>query len=295
MSRTPGPFHLPRRARPAAVSLLVAGLTMLTATTTATTAAAATTGIAATTDRPSASNTGVPTGKVLTLSGGLRITADNSYISGLDIRGCVDVEANNVVIVNSRITCTSGRTVVKLADGKTNLTIRDSDLNGGGTAPKTLYGAHGVTLLRNDISNAKDGPRVGSGFTMIGNWVHDLNRIGDWHVDGVQTMGAQDVVIRGNSFEVYNSSTQQLMNSVFMLGTEVGPTLKNILVEDNYMNGGVCAINIRADARITGGVVFRSNVFGPQSERCTHTGTSRPGVTFDGSNTLLRTGLSVTR
>ncbi|MCW2622481.1 MAG: hypothetical protein JWL64_2083, partial [Frankiales bacterium] len=100
MSRTPGPFHLPRRARPAAVSLLVAGLTMLTATTTATTAAAATTGIAATTDRPSASNTGVPTGKVLTLSGGLRITADNSYISGLDIRGCVDVEANNVVIVN---------------------------------------------------------------------------------------------------------------------------------------------------------------------------------------------------
>lgn len=222
---------------------------------------------------PNASNTGVPSGTSLRTVGSVTVTTNGAVLSGLDVRGCVHVKADNVTIKNSRVTCTdSTQTAIRLNDGDHNLLIQDVEIDGAKRAKTAVYAADGVTINRVEIRNIQDGPRVGNNFRMTNSWVHHLYRPGDWHVDGLQTLGAQNVYVAGNSFEVYNPVTGQQMNAVFMLGTETGPALKNIVYEKNYVNGGVCSINMRRDARVEGNVVFRSNVFGPQSARCTHTG-----------------------
>ncbi|MCW2622637.1 MAG: hypothetical protein JWL64_2239, partial [Frankiales bacterium] len=184
-------------------------------------------------------------------------------------------------------------TVVRLRDNEHNLLVQDVEIDGGGLAKTALYAEDGVTLRRVEVRNIKDGPRVGNNFRMTNSWVHALYRPGTWHVDGLQTLGAQNVYVGGNSFEVYNPVTGQQMNSVFMLGTETGPALKNILYENNYVNGGVCSINMRTDAQVAGNIVFRGNVFGPQSVRCTSTGLH--GTTWSSTNVWASTGTTANR
>jgi hypothetical protein len=244
--------------------------------------------------RPGAANTGVPEGTALRASGPLTVSKNGAVLSGLDVKGCIRVRANDVVIRKSRVRCSDGP-VISLGDSYTGLRIEQSTLDGLGTATQSLYAVKGVTMSRNEITRTQDGARVGSSFTFVGNWVHGLVRIGDFHVDALQTLGAQNVVIRGNTFDVYNSAEGQRVNSVFQMGTTQGPALKSILVEDNYMNGGNCTVNMHLEAKVLGGVVFRRNTFGPDSERCTHIGLDRPGVVFDDTNVLASTGRAVSR
>jgi hypothetical protein len=244
---------------------------------------------------PNATNTGVPSGVSLRTVGAQTVTTDGAVLSGLDIRGCVAVKASNVTIKNSRITCAnSTETAVRLQDGKHNLLVQDSEIDGAKLARTALYGADGVTINRVEVRNIQDGPRVGNNFRMTNSWVHAMYRPGTAHVDGLQTLGAQNVYVAGNSFEVYNATTGQQMNSVFMLGTETGPALKNIMFEKNYVNGGVCSINMRTDSRVSGNIVFRSNVFGPQSVRCTHTG-MHGDVTWSSTNVWASNGTTANR
>jgi hypothetical protein len=250
----------------------------------------------ATSGRPNASNTGVPAGTRLTNSGPLTVTQDGAVISGLNISGCVRVNATNVTIKNSKITCTQPVSAIVLNDGDTGLTVMDSEIDGAKKASTAVYGANGVTLLRLDIHNIQDGPRVYDNFTMKGSWVHDLYQPSSgYHVDGIQSLGAQNVVISGNSFEVYNASTARRMNSVFMMTTTVKPFLRNISFTGNYVNGGVCSINMAIPATGVSNVVFANNTFGPNSSVCTNVGLNRSGVTWASSNVWASTGKTVDR
>ena len=57
---------------------------------------------------PNATNTGVPAGTTLRAMSSSScqwvVTQDNTVVNGVDLAGCIDVEANNVTIQNSRIT-----------------------------------------------------------------------------------------------------------------------------------------------------------------------------------------------
>ncbi|MCW2621326.1 MAG: Carbohydrate-binding CenC domain protein [Frankiales bacterium] len=244
---------------------------------------------------PGPDNTGVPPGTGLDRRGALTVTKRGAVLDGLDIRGCVQVLADDVTISRSRIRCNADHSAVQLGDGFTGLTISDSEIDGAGRARAT-YGADGVTLLRNDIHHVYDGPRIGSNYLIEGNWIHDLVRSGESHNDALQTTGAAHVVVRGNSLQAYSFTTKDPHNSVLMLGTEVGPALDDWVVEGNYADGGSVVFNLRADAEVTGPIVFRDNLLGPNSRhQQSRTGFNRPHVTWSQDNTWLATGAYAAR
>ncbi len=93
---------------------------------------------------PAYHNVGVPHGTTLTPSGDVTVRKNGTVIKGLDVTGSIDVQANNVTIQNTRITCGCGRGFgVNQAGGYSGLTIKDSEISGGnvgffGSGTKTV-------------------------------------------------------------------------------------------------------------------------------------------------------------
>jgi len=63
---------------------------------------------------PAYGNVGVPAGTTLTPSGSVTVNTAGTVLNGLDIQGGVTINANNVTIQNSRITCSCGNWIVYL-------------------------------------------------------------------------------------------------------------------------------------------------------------------------------------
>jgi len=203
-----------------------------------------------------ATNTGVPAGTVLQASGGLNITVDNTVISGLDIQGCVTVNAKNVTIKNSKISC-NGYYPVR-ADAGYNTLIQDVTIDGlASDVPTAVYGDN-YTVLRANIYGVGDGPRAGSNVTIQDSYIHDLHVANGSHNDGIQSTGGSNIVIRGNNIQHPNQG-----NATLMLTPTFGP-LSNVLIENNLLNGGSFTVHAGGDPNeaATTNVVFRNNRFG---------------------------------
>lgn len=226
-------------------------------------AGSATSGAAPTADRPGADNTGVPEGIELKESDGLTIREDGTVVDGLDIDGCVVVEADDVVIQNSRIRCSDpdSEPAVRVLDG-TNLQIIDTEIDGLGEA-RMGVGYSNYSLLRVEIHSVSDGARLGSNVTVEASWIHDLARQGDLHPDALQSTSGTGIVVRGNTLDCRGDD--DLGNAAIMLGTELGDRLlKDAVFADNYLNGGNYTVNIRADGNLED-VTFSGNVYGADS------------------------------
>jgi hypothetical protein len=240
---------------------------------------------------PGPATTGVPDGVVLTPSKKLRITRDGTTLDGLDIQGCLTVDADDVTITRSRIRCHHNKAVIALVDGHRGLTVSDSELDGTARASISTSGP-GLTLLRNDLHSSIDGPRVASDTVIEGNWVHDLTRRGDSHNDALQTLGAKNVVIRGNSLQAYDFQDQDPHNAALMISPDNGGRVQDLLVEGNYLDGGNVTVNVsEAQDAVYRDVVLRDNVVGPHSRfGKAFQGGDHPGVLWE-SNTWQATGL----
>ena len=242
---------------------------------------------------PNASNTGVPAGTALKASGSITVSTAGTVISGLDINGCVDVKASNVVIKNSRITCGRTTPAVRVYSGVTNLLVEDSEIDGAGTSPACIgYGEY--TLFRSNLHDCVDGVEVGRDTAIEYSYVHDLSRGSGTHDDAIQTLGGVNILIVGNTLQAYRADTDDPMNASIQTG-HLNENLTNALVAYNYMDGGNYTVNAGADStngyKISG-YVFTGNRFGrdfrygPVSELGT-------GITFDSSNVWADTGARV--
>ncbi len=212
--------------------------------------------------RPAAYNTGVPDGVRLRPSGPLRITTDGAVIDSVDVDGCVEIAADNVVIRNSRIRCSNptSEPAVRVLPGASGLVMEDSEVDGLGRALIGV-GYSGFTLVRVDIHGVNDGVRVASRTVVQDSWIHDLARQGEYHPDAIQSTSGSSITIRGNTLDA--ASDGDLNNAALMLGTETGNrVLDDVVIEDNYLNGGNYTVNVRHDANIEH-VVLAHNVFGP--------------------------------
>ena len=111
-------------------------------------------------------------------TGTLHITTDGAVISGLDIRGGIIIDADNVVIKNCKITF-GGYWGVD-AEGAKNVTIQDCDIIGPGysfTSNSAILGSG--NFLRNDISKVENGITLQGGASVVkGNYIHDLQAPG---------------------------------------------------------------------------------------------------------------------
>lgn len=234
---------------------------------------------------PDSTNTGVPDGVTLLPSGSIIVTQPGTVISGLDIKGTVYIDADNVTIENCRIT-SSAYSVVQIKTGSTGVVIQDCEINGTGSNNEGSHGINGVgTFLRNDIYNVENGINVGagsSGTVIEGNYIHDLQASGSPHYDGIQIDGGQsNIRIEHNT--VINPHGQ---TAAVMIDNYFGP-VSNVVVNDNLLVGG--GYTIYADAQFGGGALsgiqITNNHIGSGHYGSLNTNQSSPvytGNTLDG-------------
>jgi hypothetical protein len=242
---------------------------------------------------PNATNTGVPAGTVLKASGGLIIKAAGTVLSGLDIKGCVDIQANNVVIKNSRITCGRSTLALRVFPGFGNFLLQDSEINGLGAAAGCA-GYGDFVLLRDNLHDCIDGVDGGGNLVVEYSYIHNLTRLTGTHNDAYQTVGGVHNLLVGNTLQAYRADTKDFMNSAIQTG-HLSNNFSDTLVEYNYMDGGNFTVNAGAQStsgHTIAGYVFVGNCFGhdfrygPVSEL-------GAGITFDSSNVWAGTTVAV--
>jgi Domain of unknown function (DUF4082) len=198
---------------------------------------------------PGAANTGYPDGQVFakTVTGGLTVSVDGTVIDGYKISGGVTVNAKNVVIRNSWITNSAGGVdgtgVVKILQGASaNI---DHNLLDGLNATHACIWHEGASMVAtaNECTGVNDGifswattvgvDGTGDNFTIADNWLHNFTTLAaNGHVDGYQTEGAKNGVIRHNTFDVAQDQTSAIAiwNS--------RKNASNIAVTNNLIQGG---------------------------------------------------------
>jgi hypothetical protein len=242
--------------------------------------------------RPGPGTVGVPAGTALTPTYDLVLTTPDQVVDSLLVRGCITVDAPRVTIRNTRVECrqpSADRAVAAAPDSadSTGLVIEDSELDGGGVVDIGVD-LNGVTLRRVDVHDFNDGVRMGSDIVVEDSWIHDMTRIGDLHADAIQGISAKNVVIRGNTLDPTNSRTGDLGNSAVQLGSETGTRdSRNVVIEDNAMDGGNYALNISGsitaqDFIVRGNAFGRTSRYGPIITPTT--------VPIGEDNTMLDTG-----
>ena len=194
-------------------------------------------------------NTGYPSGQVFskTVTGGLNITTDGTVIDGYKISGGVVVNAKNVVIKNSWVTNSAGG-----VDGSGVVTVQpgasatiDHDLLDGLNATHTCIWHQGDSMVAtaNECTGVNDGifswavtqgvDGTGDNFTIADNWFHNFTtQASNGHIDGYQTEGAKNGVIRHNTFDV-----AQDQNSGIAIW-DSRRSASNIAVTGNLIQGG---------------------------------------------------------
>jgi hypothetical protein len=179
---------------------------------------------------PDATNTGVPKGTALTIvNGNITVTKSGTVIDRKDIRGCVRVQAPDVTIRRSKITCGDFYAVASF-DGEYSgkgLLVEDSEITCGG--PGTGLGDTNFTARRLNIHNCENGFDINGSVTVRDSYIHDLHQGGGAHTDGIQLAGGSDITIEHNTI-FDNNGTSAIISH---------PTdNSDVLVASNLLAGG---------------------------------------------------------
>lgn len=238
---------------------------------------------------PDEQTTGVPDGVRLTPVERLVVTEDGTVIEGLEIRGGVQVEADDVTIRNSHI-IGEGLYAVRLLPGHARLRIEDSEITGPSLSSAAVCCAS-FSLIRVNLHDVPEGPRANGDVLIEDSYIHHLVPAPTGHQDVIQSTAGIGIVIRGNNLQAYNPETGDLMNAVYQFGTTQGP-MSQVVVERNFMNGGNYTINGKGGGTQDAVVTFRGNRLG-RDHRYGPVGGIGPGVSFDASNVWDDTGRPV--
>jgi hypothetical protein len=189
---------------------------------------------------PDSSNTGVPAGTALTIvNGGMNITTAGTLVENKDIRGCITVNAPNVIIRRSKVSCFDGGVIF---NNSTNLLVEDVTLDCQGVF--SGYGAIGrsnYTARRINAYNCVDILWAENNVLIEDSYLHDpipYDPVRDPHTDAVQIPGgASNITIRHN--RIYGGYIDQsnFGNSAITMGS-VGDPTSNIIVDNNILAGG---------------------------------------------------------
>jgi len=190
---------------------------------------------------PSAGTTGLPAGRKLKASTSMRVRKAGAVIDGVDVRGEITVEADNVTIKNSRIVHAGNWGIVQRPDTK-GLVVKDSEIRGNGK-DRLQYailnlGGH-ITISRNDMSMVSDAISTNVG-VIEDNYLHDPVYFDGDHTDMIQSNSGppkgQQLVIRHNT--VINTLEQTAAIALFQdFGVQ-----HDAIIENNLLAGGAYAL-----------------------------------------------------
>jgi len=189
------------------------------------------------------------------------ITQAGAVISGLNITGSVYIKADNVTLLNCKIT-SGGWAGVSIDSGVTGAVVKNCTIDGTGKAPDGT-GNQGImgsgTFVGNNIFNVENGIVPGSNSVIQGNYIHDLHAGGSPHYDGIQIDGGlSNIQITGNSI-----INQWGWTSAVMIDNDFG-AVSNVTVTNNLLYGGAYTVYSDSNggsAPITG-VSFTNNHIG---------------------------------
>jgi hypothetical protein len=226
-------------------------------------------------------NTGYPAGTTFakTVTGGYTVTTDGTVINGWHVSGGIQVQAKNVVIENSWITMSaggeSGTGVVNVNPGA-SATITHNLLDGQDATHTCVWDeGSSMTATYNNCQGVNDGmfswattvgvDGNGDNFDIENNYFHSFTtQAANGHIDGYQTEGAKNGVIRHNTYDV----SQDQDSDVAIWDSRKSSS--NILVDHNLMAGGGFSIYAEdyspSEASPAGGysvtdITFTNNVF----------------------------------
>lgn len=214
---------------------------------------------------PDATNTGVPAGVQLrSQSGDLTITKAGTVIDGLDLRGCVSVRATNVVIRNSRITCGSWYAIgVQAGTGSdswvapdANLLVENVEIVMSSMDMKGIA-FDGYTARRVWFHGGSDCAHFGRNVTVEDSFcdIPAGRNIGSAHIDGFQSDGGRNIVLRHNTIRVPYSQT-----SAILMSTNTS-RISDVSIVDNLMAGGGYTVYCATDSGgpVRGELTFTGN------------------------------------
>lgn len=264
-------------------------------------------------------STGYPSGQkwARTVSGGLTVSTDGTVIDGYQVTGGITVRAKNVVIRNSYVRNSTGGAngsgVVKV-EGGASATIDHNVLDGQNATHACIWHqGTSMTATNNECRGTNDGiftwattagrDGAGDNFRIEGNWLHSFTTsAANGHVDGYQTEGSRDGVIRHNTFDVAQGQT----SAVAIWNSRKSAT--NIKVENNLIQGGGFSIYAEdyhpSESSPSGGytvtnITFTNNRFSNSRYACVgafgvwfNRGAPTDGWNRSG-NVLLETGQSL--
>jgi hypothetical protein len=210
------------------------------------------------------------------------------------IKGCLSIEAQDVVIRDVAIACTSGRTgtaangtaVIKIQDGASADLSRVS-INGRRGVHACVW--HQGTRLRMSHSACRhvdDGVfswadtgysnSTGDHFRILRSYFHDFTtRTANGHIDGYQTEGARHGLLRHNTFRMTSDAGNQT-DSAIAIWNSIRSS-KDIRVVHNLVEGGGFSVYAEdyspTEANPKGGntverVTFTDNVFSTHLYGC---------------------------
>jgi hypothetical protein len=215
---------------------------------------------------PDASNTGVPSGYPLKPSGGFTVTQAGAVIDGLDVSGCIVVQADNVTIRNSRVrgSCSSG-TITSTSN--TNLVIEDVEVDGlNRDGYSALVSTSNFTCRRCNLHSGGQGFHAEFNVVVEDSYVHDIFGQNDSHNDSFVSNGGNNMVIRHNTMlcEIIEPDPQGGCSAAIAIYGDFHP-VDNVLVENNLLGGGsFCAYGGSVDGKrypVASNVRFVGNHF----------------------------------
>lgn len=197
--------------------------------------------------KPGPATTGPTTpGSLVAYAGPNTITTPNTTVEGVAITGTITIEADSVTLRNFVLDADSGWYGVNVVSGTGTLiedgeifTVRSSGLLGSNITARRL----------NIHESGGDGMKIASNSLIEGCWVHHIGTNPDAHADCQQMVAGSNSTFRGNFMDIPINSKggpgePYKSNSTFIIQTNNGP-IDNILIEDNWLNGGNYTIYIR--------------------------------------------------
>ena len=223
---------------------------------------------------PDAASTGPRIALTPHRTGALEVTTAGEVISGWDITGSLDVYADNVTIIDSRITSTNWWGV-NLRPGYHGLRVLHSTItavpgqgpdNGGEDYAVSNMGDSSVEVGWSNISVFGNALSMGQG-DLHDNYVHDLaafhNASGGWqHLDAVISDGGGSggLTVRHNTL-LDSAPADQGASASIGLFADTGD-VTNAVIEDNWLAGGAYALYGGGTGAT--GIVVTGNVFSTQ-------------------------------
>ncbi|MBT2543267.1 hypothetical protein J7E99_21840 [Streptomyces sp. ISL-44] len=207
-------------------------------------------------------------------TGNMSVKKDGTVIKGWDIRGSLDVYANDVTVIDSRIT-SANWWGINLRPGFSGLKVLHTTItavpgkgpdNGGVNYAVSNMGGSSIEVGWCDVSVFGNALSMGQG-DLHDNYVHDIvafrNQGGEWqHTDAVISGGGNKgrLTIRRNTL-LNSVAVDRGATAAVGLFADTG-TVSSVIVEGNWLAGGAYALYGGGPGAT--GIEITDNVFSTQ-------------------------------